>query len=92
MHVSISSGSGIAVARRPALQHVGDVDVVALQPRVREQLVEQLSRGADERLALQVLVLARRLADEHHASVRVAHAEHERACACRRADSDDSRR
>ena len=39
-------------------------------------LVEQLPGGADERLALLVLVEAGRLADEHQVGVRVADAEH----------------
>ena len=68
-------GLGIAVARRPALDHVGDVDVFALQPDRLDDLRQQLPRAADERLALDVFVGARRLADEHQVGVRIADAE-----------------
>ncbi len=40
-----------------------------------EQPVEQLAGASDERLALEVLVAPRCLADEHQVGVRVAHAE-----------------
>ena len=56
---------GIAVARRPALDHVGDVDLVAVKPDRLDDLRQQLPGAADERDALDVLVGARRLADEH---------------------------
>src|SRR5215217_3941356 len=56
----------IAVAGRARLDDVGDVYVLALQPRLGEQLVEQLARAADERAPLLVLARAGRLADEHH--------------------------
>ena len=39
----------VAVAGRPALQDVRDEDVVARQPDLAEELVEQLARLADER-------------------------------------------
>ena len=65
----------VAVARRAALQDVGDEDVGALQPDAAEQLVEQLSRLADEGDPLLVLVEAGRLADEHQLGVRVSGAE-----------------
>ena len=41
-----------------------------------EVFIEQLTACTDERLALQILVFARCLADEHHTCVRVADAEH----------------
>ena len=46
---AISVGQRVAVARRPALQDVGDVDVLAGEPDPVEQLVEQLAGAADER-------------------------------------------
>ena len=39
--------------------------------------VEQLAGAADERQALDILVAAGRLADEHHARLRIAVGEHE---------------
>ena len=68
-------GLRVAVARRPALQDVAHVDVLARQPDAGEQLAEQLPGGADERHALLVLVEARRLADEHQLGGRRARAE-----------------
>ena len=77
--------SRVAVARRPALEHVGDVDVTALEPDPGEQLVEQLAGLADERVALLVLVEAGRLADEHQVGLRVADAEDDLRAALREA-------
>ena len=62
-------GLRVAVAGRPALEHVRDVDVLARQPDPGEQLAEQLPGGADERHALLVLVESGRLADEHQVGV-----------------------
>ncbi len=56
---------GIAVARRPALDDVGDVDVAPVEPGRFEQRGEQASGRPDERLALPVLVLTGRLAHGH---------------------------
>ena len=70
-------GLRIAVPRRAALDHVGDVDVGALEADPGEQLLEQLPRLADEGDALLVLVEARRLADEHQLGVGVPRAEHD---------------
>ena len=68
-------GLGVAVLRRTALDDVRDIDVrVAVKLHRVEHLVEQLARSADERLSLQVLVLTRTLADEHHLGARIAHA------------------
>ena len=58
-------GLRIAVARRPALHDVRDVHVGAGQADALDELREELAGAADERLALQVLLLARPLADEH---------------------------
>src|SRR5439155_17297899 len=66
---------GVTVPGRPALDHVGDVDVLAGHADPAQELVEQLSRLADEREALLVLVEARRLADEHQVGLRVADPE-----------------
>jgi hypothetical protein len=68
---------GVTVPRGPALQHVGDEHLPALQADLFQQLVEQLAGASYERLALLVLVEARRLADEHQVCVRVAGAEHD---------------
>jgi hypothetical protein len=58
-------GARVAVARRPRLQDVGDVDRVARQAGLAEELVEQPPGAADERPAGRVLARARRLADQH---------------------------
>ncbi len=62
----------VAVARGAALQDVGDEDVVAREADALEHLAEELPGGPDERDALEVLVVAGRLADEHHVGVGVA--------------------
>ena len=59
-------GHRIAVHRRPALEHVGDVDIGAAQRDAGQKRVQQLAGGADKRLALPVFVEARGLADDHH--------------------------
>ena len=62
----------VAIARRAALEHVRDVDVRARQSDPVQELLEQLAGLADEGNALLILVVAGRLADEHHLGVRVA--------------------
>jgi len=69
-------GTRVAVSGRAALQHVRDEHVLADEPGDGQQLVEVLARRAHEGLALQVFVLARRLADDHDACFGIAHAEH----------------
>ena len=56
---SISSGCGSRLPGGRHLSDVGDEDVLALQPDLRQQLVEQLAGAADERQALAVLLGAR---------------------------------
>src|SRR5215813_12788584 len=75
----------VAVPPRAALEHVGDVDVGALEPDPGEQLVGQLSGLPDERVTLFVLVAARRLADEHQVGGLVADAEDDLRAALREA-------
>ena len=55
----------VAVPGRAALENVRDVHLIALEADTGKQPFEQLARLAHERLALLVLVEARRLADEH---------------------------
>src|SRR5215210_3843658 len=71
------AGKRVAIPGRPALEHVGDEHLPALEPDLLEQAVEQLAGAADERPALAVLLHPRGLAHEHELGVRVAHAEHE---------------
>src|SRR5439155_9344717 len=70
-------GEGIPVPRRAAPDAVRDVHVLAAKADLTEQAVEQLAGRAHERLALLVLVVARRLPDEHEAGLRIAGAEHD---------------
>src|SRR5690242_11641331 len=57
------------------LDDVRDVDLAAVDARVLEGLVEKLPGRADERLALEVLLVARLLADEENLGLRGALAE-----------------
>ncbi len=76
LHASTSAGSG---SRFPGGRHFRTLTIIhvrALQAELLlDQLREQLPGGADERLALLVLVEAGRLADEHQVGAGVAHAE-----------------
>ena len=67
----------VPVARRPAFDDVRDVATIAREPDLLEhQLVEQLAGLAYEGLALEVLLLARTLSNEHEIGLRIADAEH----------------
>ena len=66
----------IPVARGAALDHIGDVDAVAVQACDAEKLVEKVPCRTDERAALLIFIEARPLADEPHFGVRVALARH----------------
>ena len=55
---------GVAVAGRPALDDVGDENLLAPPADLAQQLVEQVAGRTDERAALLVLVVAGSLADE----------------------------
>src|SRR5437867_68269 len=59
----------VAVLGGPVPNHVGDEDLAAVEPDAREELVEELPRGAHEGLSLHVLVVARRLAEEEDPGV-----------------------
>ncbi len=50
--------------------------MLALDAGSLERPVQESSGGPDERQALLVLLVARLLADQHHARMRVARAEH----------------
>ena len=66
----------IAISGRPALEHVQDVNVLALQPARFNDLVEQLPAAADERLAQSIFVGTGRFAQKAQPRFRVADAEH----------------
>src|SRR5262245_34380935 len=59
-----------AVSRRSPVDDVGDVHIRFAEADRRQHLIEQLPRPADERLAFEVLLASRRLADQHHAGFR----------------------
>ena len=70
-------GLRIAITGRAALEHVGDENVLRARQADRLQhRIQELARGADERLALTVLLRAGRLADHEPIRVRVANAEY----------------
>jgi predicted short-subunit dehydrogenase-like oxidoreductase (DUF2520 family) len=62
----------VAVARRTALEDVGDEHVAPLQADLAQQLVEQLAGPPHERQPLEVLLLTGGLPDEHQVGVGVA--------------------
>src|SRR5687767_13088920 len=66
----------IAVLGRPVPDDVRDEDLVAVEPDPGQKLVEELASGADERFALDVLVVARRLAEEEDPGLGAAVARH----------------
>src|SRR2546421_558079 len=68
---------GIAVAGRPAQDRVRDEDFVARQVHRGQHLRQQLSRAADERQALRVLVGAGAFANDDELGARIAGAEHD---------------
>ena len=70
-------GPRVAVSGRTALDHVGDVDLVAREARVAKKRIELVTGGADERLSPQIFVPSGPLAHEHHAGAGIAHAEHQ---------------
>src|SRR5512143_1911500 len=59
----------VAVARRPVLQDVADVDIFAPQLDRGENLREQLTGRADERPSRFILGCSRRFADAHEPGV-----------------------
>src|SRR5262245_6846039 len=65
----------VAIAGRPALDDVRDVDLLARIADRADHLVELLTGASDERLAARVLVGPGALADEHQSGVRIADAE-----------------
>jgi hypothetical protein len=72
----------IAVARRPALEYVGDEALLPRESDLREQLVEEAASAADERLALTILVEAGSLAHEHQVGVGVPGPEDDLRARC----------
>src|SRR5256885_2074706 len=58
------------------LDHVRDVDIAPLDPGLLEPLVEDAAGRPDERMALDVLAVARLLADHHHLGVPGPFAHH----------------
>lgn len=67
----------VTVVRRAAFDNVGDVNLCSVEIDHFEHIVEQLSGWADKRQALQILLLAGALADEHDACILGAVAEDE---------------
>src|SRR4051812_5780138 len=72
---------GGAVARRAALQHVGDRDGAAVEPDLGQQRVQQLSGAADKGPPGCVLVRPRRFTDEQQGRAWQQVADHD-MCAC----------
>lgn len=70
-------GQGVAVVRRTMLEDVRDVDIFTAEFDRFEDVGEELARLAHEGLALEVLVLAGGLANEHEIGIGVSDAENE---------------
>ena len=68
-------GFRIPVARRAALENIGDEHGLARQADGQQHGVEQLARATDERLALPVFLGTRRFADYQPLGARVADTE-----------------
>ncbi len=58
---------GRTVTGRPPIDGIGDVNLVFGQPDSVKHTIEQFPGAADEGLALQIFVAARRFADQHEA-------------------------
>jgi hypothetical protein len=69
-------GQRVAIARRTALDDVGDKDLRAFQANTLEQFIEKVACRPHEREALLILVEARGLTDEHDLCIRRAHTGH----------------
>src|SRR4029077_14778813 len=65
-------GERIAVLGRTVAHDVRDEDLAPIEPDAFEELIEQLPGGADERAALDVLVVSRGLAEEQDPGLRAA--------------------
>jgi len=59
-----------------AFHRIGDVGLAARNPGLLQCAVEQTTGGADERLAGDVLLVARLLADQHHRGMPRTFARH----------------
>jgi hypothetical protein len=56
---------GIPIVRWPALEHIADVNIIALDVDRFDDLREELARAADEGQALLVFIKSRRFTDEN---------------------------
>src|SRR3990172_9709730 len=66
----------IAVLGRPALDHIGDINVLALHSHsLGDDVGQKLPGPADERLSLQIFIAPRPFTDEHQLRLGMAHAE-----------------
>src|SRR5437764_11745117 len=61
MNPSLAAGTPFEV-----LDHVGEIDAVAVDPGLRERAVQELPGRPHERPALEVLAVAGLLSDQHH--------------------------
>src|SRR5680860_626629 len=66
----------VAVGRGPALDHVDDRGLRPIEFYLAQQLVQQLARGPDERLALTIFVEPGRLPNEQKVGLEVAGRPH----------------
>ncbi len=71
-------GIGIAVFRRPAFDHVRNVNLIARQADGLDDLRELLSRPTHKRYALQIFIPAWRFPDEHEVGIGISDSEDDR--------------
>ena len=69
-------GQRIAISGRPAFDHVEDIDVFPFDPTRFNNLIEQLTAAANERLSQSIFVCSRRFAKKAEAGLRITDAEH----------------
>src|SRR5215475_5773444 len=66
----------IAIFRRPALNHISYINVLALESHsFRKDIVEQLPRPAHKRLPLQIFITTRSFTNEHQLGLGITHPE-----------------
>ena len=69
LQAPISAGSGSRFWGRPALDHIGDIDLLPIQADGGEELFQELAGRANEGTALAVFLGAGAFADEHQLGV-----------------------
>jgi hypothetical protein len=67
--------TGVGGHVRPAFENIRDINLIACEFHRRKHFGEKISRSADKRFALLVLICPRRFSYKHQASFRIAYSE-----------------